>query len=108
MTHEALQQSYREVQELQKHRDILQKQLGDIAAKIDSGMIPDPEDLELPALQSEGVLPFLITQLTCVRQCCEVYQDMQRDECQATAKKGLHVAFSEAQAGREGIQTRDS
>lgn len=54
LTQEALQQSYREVQELQKHRDLLQKQLGDIATKIDSGMIPDPEDLELPALQSEG------------------------------------------------------
>lgn len=58
-TQEALQHSYREVQMLQKHRDKLQRQLGDIAMKINSGMIPDPEDLELPDMQSEGAFNWI-------------------------------------------------
>ena len=67
LTQEALQHSYREVQMLQKHRDMLQKQLGDIATKINSGMIPDPEDLELPDLQSDGT--FHIEDMKCHFWC---------------------------------------
>ena len=68
VTQEALQHSYREVQTLQKHRNTLQKQLGDIATKINSGMIPDPEDLELPDLQSAGSdFCDLVKQLTALK-----------------------------------------
>ena len=56
VTQEALQNSYREVQLLQRQKDNLQKQLGDIASKINSGMIPDLEDLELPDAQPQGLL----------------------------------------------------
>ena len=39
---------------LQKLRDRLQKQLSDIAAKINSGIIPNPEDFDLPDIQGQG------------------------------------------------------
>lgn len=42
------------MQSLQKQRTSLQKQLANIASKLDSGMIPGPEDLELPAVDEEG------------------------------------------------------
>ena len=53
-TEEALQDSFRAVQRLQPHSVSLEKQLAHIASKLDSGMIPGPEDLELPNIEEEG------------------------------------------------------
>ena len=79
---EALQHAYREVQLLQKHRDKLQKQLADIASKINSGMIPDPDDLELPELQVAGMPP---------RECRHKGQDLGNNECRQKLERPLIV-----------------
>lgn len=78
-TQEALQTSYREVHCLKQDRDKLQQQLGEIANKINSGMIPDPEDLELPELHSEGTYAVCcLHKLLCMQHQSLVQDCLQR------------------------------